>query len=140
MVLHEELDKMIQQDIHNKDAKPISCKKGCSFCCHRMIHVTTDEAALLTSRLEEMHNGTIPLETITELESRASSFHPRASEQFWELPYEHSRCTFLGSNKECKVYENRPASCRLMNVTSDPKYCSKQATKQGFDKYIMQLH
>eukprot|EP01124_Arcella_intermedia_P035157 TRINITY_DN8886_c0_g1_i1.p1 TRINITY_DN8886_c0_g1~~TRINITY_DN8886_c0_g1_i1.p1 ORF type:complete len:420 (+),score=117.05 TRINITY_DN8886_c0_g1_i1:30-1289(+) len=129
--LQNEIDNSLQMVLENEKGKgkEITCKKGCAFCCHRMVDITSDEAFLLTNKLEEMEGGTISNKTIAELTMKANQFPStiKGDKFQWKADYEVSKCIFL-KNSECSVYQQRPVTCRLMNVVSDPQLCSKEAT------------
>jgi Fe-S-cluster containining protein len=126
--LHTEIDSTLKEDLERGElqGRKVQCKKGCNFCCHRMVSITSDEAALLTTLLEQRDGGTISANTIAELESRANTFEASLEGSIfqWRSSYEMSKCYFL-KNGECTIYDNRPDNCRLMNVSSDLYYVRK---------------
>jgi len=128
-VLHREIDTRLNQNVP-EITKPITCKKGCAFCCHRMVFVNADEADLLTTKLEQLEGGKISNKTIAKLENITKAYSDSDTKKFWKLPYHQSRCIFLDTDNTCKVYESRPASCRLKLVTSPAENCSKEKSRE----------
>jgi len=128
--MHKQMDNLAV--IEEKEASkltpvppPIQCKKGCSFCCSRIVPVTTDEAELLVTRLEAQDGGTILPRRIQYLEDQAE--YPLNQEfQYLALPPAIKACIFLTPQGECSVYTSRPAACRIHQVTSEPIHCSPE--------------
>jgi len=107
----------------------VSCGLGCSACCHRMIYVSKDEGQLYFNLLEELDGGAISDESMDRLENQ-SKYAPEDEIVFQNLPKEKSRCVFLDPvHQSCRIYKNRPLSCRRLQVTSDPIFCSPRTTR-----------
>lgn len=99
--------------------KHISCRKGCSACCHTQVSVSDDEAALLVKLVE---NGLkIDLEKL-----KVQALSSKSSSTWYSLPFGQRSCVFLDENKECSVYNDRPSVCRTNHVVGDPKDCSTE--------------
>lgn len=98
----------------------IQCKKGCSACCHTGAGVTEDEAELMASLIR---NG-ISIDP-GKLERQANV------KNWYSLSYEERGCIFLNEERECLIYNDRPAVCRTNHVLSDPKFCE---TKDGIEQ------
>lgn len=78
----------------------MSCKKGCSHCCHIDVQITTLEAELI-----QMRQG-IPAQPAPQ--------------------FTHGHrdpCPFLASDGSCGIYESRPLICRMYQVVGDPENC-----------------
>jgi len=105
------LQALVDEEIKKKESKKskISCKAGCSSCCHPKVVITEDEVKLLKSLGvpydENQLKGQLPLEVGKR------------------YPVEKTKCVFLSKAGRCKVYEHRPMSCRKYFVVSDPKDC-----------------
>jgi len=129
--VHKTIDFTMAHEIteaqKRKEYRPISCKKGCNWCCQQMVFITSDEAEILVNKLEEQHGSKIPPETINYLKQQALYGEERI-DVFWTLPKEKSACVFLSENGTCSIYADRPSSCRTFQVTSHPKLCSKGAS------------
>ena len=120
--LHRELDSVNSQrrDIEKLDESDVSCKKGCSHCCHYSVGVTNDEADLLQDKLRSMiRGGLMDKKAVMEkLEYQA----PLDYKEYNKISREESACVFL-KDGACSVYDERPMACRNFLVVSDPKGC-----------------
>lgn len=96
------------------------CKAGCSACCHTQVSITEDEAELLISRINE--GVKIDYSALQNQMMAANS-----SEAFYKLSYEERKCVFLGSDKSCQVYHDRPSVCRTNAVLGEASQCSTKA-------------
>jgi len=95
----------------------VSCKRGCCGCCHGEVEVTRDEAVVLKSLVV----GGVAVD-LDRLKAQASR-ERRSPEwaKFWSI---ENRCVFLGEDGACRIYEDRPASCRRLLVTTPPEACT----------------
>lgn len=95
----------------------ISCRKGCSFCCHTLVAASASEGDLI--QLYVRDNG------ITVDTDRLSlQAHVKDPENYARsLRWQDSACVFLNEQGECKIYPVRPVTCRKLTVLSDPKLC-----------------
>ncbi len=95
----------------------VSCKVGCCGCCHGEVEVTTDEAEILRNRVA----GGVEVD-LDRLKAQASR-ERRSPEwaKFWSV---ENRCVFLGEGGACRIYEDRPAACRRLLVTTPPEACT----------------
>lgn len=113
-VVHHTIDVEMEKA---KDSQAISCKERCSHCCTIYVTITEDEADLLLKHSVERKIH-VDLDKLKKQECWKV-------EDYWKAPLEDSTCVFLGDDKRCKVYEVRPAACRLYQVRSDPKLCER---------------
>jgi len=77
----------------------VSCAEGCHSCCHPELTVSEVEARLIRAHLSahpELY------QSLLELEERA--------------PFRGERCSFLGAEGGCGIYEVRPVVCRSFGV------------------------
>jgi Fe-S-cluster containining protein len=120
----------------------ISCTKGCAACCRMLVPVSAPEAFALRERiaaLPETRQATLrrrlaesaarleeagllaPLQQIAETDRPLTDdrLEPinRAYYQL-QLP-----CPFL-EEEACSIYEDRPAACRELLVTSPAEWCA----------------
>jgi Fe-S-cluster containining protein len=116
--LHKEVNKKLSSLFQDETVKKhVSCRKGCSACCHTQVSVTDDEAILLARAVE---NG---LKIDMEKLKKQASVSKSAS-TWYSIPFQDRACIFLDENKECSVYNDRPSVCRTNHVVGDPKDCS----------------
>ncbi|OUR98553.1 hypothetical protein A9Q84_03835 [Halobacteriovorax marinus] len=100
--------------------KHISCRKGCSACCHTQVSISDDEAALLA----KLVNGGVNID-MAKLKSQSAA--SKSATLWYQIPFEERGCVFLDENKECTVYNDRPAVCRTNHVVGSPEDCSTEA-------------
>ena len=84
----------------------MSCKKGCSHCCHIDVQITTLEAELIQVR---------------------QGIPAHQSPQFTHG--HHDPCPFLTPYGSCGIYESRPLICRMYQVVGEPEHC-----KDGYNQ------
>jgi len=125
-----------------QSGKDISCKKGCSACCQRiMVPISPPEAFALAEMMDRL-----PLDHRDRIEARLTTIRQRLKEaelleslqELAESPQQRSDqdidpinrayyalrlpCIFL-ENDACSIYEHRPAACREYLVTSPAEWC-----------------
>lgn len=118
--VHKEVNKKLSALFQDPVVqKHISCRKGCSACCHTQVSISDDEASLLAKIVQ---NGLkIDMEKLKD-QSRVS----KSASQWYSLSFEKRGCVFLDENKECSIYNDRPSVCRTNHVIGDPQNCSTQ--------------
>jgi Fe-S-cluster containining protein len=135
-------DLMGEEDVKAKEygeELKITCKKGCAHCCHKLVYVTPDEGMLLARKLLTLEGGEISEKTGDTLKFQAS-FEPHQQLDYWMLDEKRSKCVFLNpADNSCRVYNNRPANCRILRVKSPAYNCSKVATMRGEDEIDQNL-
>jgi Fe-S-cluster containining protein len=104
------IDKSIESlpDVYKQS---ISCKKGCSACCHINVDIRETEAKLL---VKYAHKNRIPIDK-EYLQKQAVVEKQPGSDV--------SACVFLKDGL-CSVYPVRPIMCRKYYVVSDPALCA----------------
>ena len=117
---HRELDK-INGSIDKSD---VSCKSGCARCCHWRVDATIEEAMILADKVKR-ENITLPIE---RLKAQVTN---NTSSTFWtEAPLSQRACVFLSEKNICQVYDERPASCRKVQVVSAPSFCADPSSNE----------
>jgi len=126
----------------------ISCRMGCAACCRMMVPVSAPEAfalqamiqALPDARRSEMMNklsdARARLEEaglLARLTEIADTTQPLTDEEMEPVNREYYAlrmpCPFL-DNETCSVYENRPAACRELLVTTPAELCQDMVNNQ----------
>lgn len=125
-----------------RTGKEISCKKGCSACCERiLVPVSPPEAFALgemMSALPIVHRQRIEERLVATRERLDKAGVLSALQDLAESPTQRSDedidpinrayyalrlpCIFL-EDGACSIYEHRPAACREYLVTSPPELC-----------------
>jgi Fe-S-cluster containining protein len=119
----------------------ISCRKGCAACCRMLVPVSPPEAFRLKAAVEKMPGdrrsrllqkveqaqATLARAGLLELLSQVADSTRQLSDEEVEpinRDYYALRlpCPFL-ENEECSIYEERPAACRELLVTSPAEWC-----------------
>ncbi|MFG1484774.1 YkgJ family cysteine cluster protein [Halobacteriovorax sp. RZ-1] len=115
---HELVDQFTNEAKSDPTAESmISCRKGCSACCHTQVSVNQDEAELLATRILE--DG-----IRIDIDSLATQFAAGNDSAAWfAIPYEQRGCVFLDDKGACRVYSDRPSVCRSNYVVSDARHC-----------------
>lgn len=127
----KEVHRLVDSYLKEVDQSQIRCKRGCSACCNMLVEVASSEADLLADRVK---NGVkIDLEKIKK---RALDKN-RDPLSWWRQPEEQKRCIFLSDKNECRVYANRPLTCRKYYVASDPTDCAKVSQTGSIEVAIL---
>lgn len=113
----EALHILLDREIARVGPLVVSCTKGCCGCCHYEIETTNDEAALLAAAVRA--GCAVDRDRLNQQAGR----EPRSPKwlEFWSAD---NRCVFLDADGACRVYDDRPASCRKHLVTSPPEACT----------------
>jgi Fe-S-cluster containining protein len=111
------LHQMMDRELKAAAGLPVSCREGCSGCCHYEVEITQDEAELLKLIVQDG----FPLDR-DRLEEQAS--RERQGPEWKRFGSPQNRCVFLGKTGACQVYEDRPAICRKHLVTSPARACT----------------
>lgn len=125
--IDEQIDDLLEDEVVSKH---ISCKKGCSACCHSQVSITRDEASLLADKIIN-ENVEVNWSKLF-IQAKAEN----SSADFFKIAYGTRGCVFLGREGDCRIYADRPAVCRTNYVVSDPKSCS---TEDGQEKSVSLL-
>lgn len=118
VALHE----MMERELKAAATVPISCRRGCSGCCHFEVEVTQDESALL----HDIVRGGHPLDH-ERLALQAA--RERQSPEWLRFGARENRCVFLGEDAACSIYADRPAVCRKLTVTSPASACTTKGAE-----------
>lgn len=108
---------MMDRELKAAAGLPISCRAGCSGCCHYEVEITQDEAQILKMIVQAGY----PVDGQRLAEQAARE---RRGAQWHRLGHAQNRCVFLGATGGCDIYEDRPAICRKHLVTSPASACT----------------
>ncbi|MGC8530189.1 MAG: YkgJ family cysteine cluster protein [Leptospirillia bacterium] len=119
----------------------MSCRASCAACCRMMVGVTRGEGEILRERFRSEAAGPrkdrwLPLlaarsedlHAVSRLAPMVDPEHPLSSledmlatcEAYEELSV---TCPFLGEDRLCQIYEERPLMCRICWTLTDPRDC-----------------
>ena len=136
----------MEKEKHASIGETISCQSGCAACCRMMVPVSPPEAFTLKeaiARLSETQQTQIR-DRIANTQAKLneagllgrlvqlSETHQQLSDENIEpinQDYYAQRlpCPFL-ENEICSIYEDRPAACRELLVTSPAELCQDLTT------------
>lgn len=108
------LDEAVEKKIVEKFKDQLSCRRGCSHCCHQRVDTTIAEAELILDWTDR-HNVEIDWE-------RAEQQKDWEVGEYITQGRENAKCIFL-KNNECSIYEVRPAACRKYFVVTPAQFC-----------------
>ena len=127
--VHSVIDKLLKQkagkrtlvalkgiDKHISENSNMTCRAGCSACCHQQINISDSEADLI---MEEVNKRSIVLDKVKL--SRQANWDKK--DYYHKKNRPHASCVFLQDNK-CSIYNQRPAVCRSYTVSSNPSFCN----------------
>lgn len=137
----------LEQQRVSATGQKISCAKGCAACCRMLVPVSAPEAfalrdmvaALPEDRRQIIHRAlagtTARLERaglLSQLRHVAETDRPIADEAMEPINRAYYAlklpCPYL-ENEACSIYEDRPAACRELLVTSPADWCQDMVNK-----------
>lgn len=147
---YEKLAKAADQvfeKIKTEFPREISCRRGCSDCCHALFDVSLVEALYLNHHFNRQFEGK-DREALIEKANRADrtvykikrDARKRLEKGHTEedllvaLSSERIRCPLLDSGDQCTLYEHRPITCRLYGVPTEIGGLSHSCGRTGFVK------
>lgn len=116
----------------------MACRAGCAACCRMMVAVTRGEGEILRERVDLEPEGERKdrwrekllerTEVLLGLEGSADPSRPfsRLDDLLATCEaYEKKNvfCPFLGTDRLCEIYEDRPLMCRMCWTLTDPRDC-----------------
>ncbi len=104
---------IIEQLEESGQSPSISCKCGCSHCCHSQVKIIPVEALSIYTYVKQKFSDI----EISELKERISSFHGLTQGKTFEQRFSIKQtlpCIFLMS-EQCSIYQARPSICRSWN-------------------------
>lgn len=111
------LHSFVETEIESGSNIEVSCKKGCSACCHMEVEVTTYEAEILKQVVRDGY-------AIDRSRLQAQS-QRQLQDPAWREGMRNAQnpCVFLDGEGSCGIYEHRPVMCRRHSVTSPAENC-----------------
>ena len=119
--------------VADKYSDCISCKPGCSDCCHALFDLSLIEAMYLNHKfLERYPFGEARSNVIEAANAADRKIYKRKHQLYREsmkgaepreileaMAKERVRCPLLDDNDQCIMYENRPITCRLYGIPTN---------------------
>jgi len=125
----------------------VSCRKGCAACCRMLVPISAPEAFSLAesmaawpetrrqaawTRVREAQKRLDQAGLLSQLRDLADASHQLGDEEFEPVNRAYFAlrlpCPFL-VEESCSIYEDRPAACRELQVTSPPEFCEDPERK-----------
>ncbi|MCT4535769.1 YkgJ family cysteine cluster protein [Halodesulfovibrio sp.] len=111
----------------------ISCKTGCSDCCHALFDVSLIEALYLNHKFLERYPFGEERSNIVEAANIADRKIYKRKRQLYRdsmkgvetrelleaMAKERIRCPLLNSEEKCTLYDARPITCRLYGIPTN---------------------
>jgi Fe-S-cluster containining protein len=127
--------------------REMSCRMGCSDCCHALFDVSLVEALYVNHHFNRLFEGEAR-KALVEKANRADRtvykikrdarkrLEKGGSEEelLVSLSAERVRCPLLDNRDQCVLYEHRPITCRLYGVPTEVGGLSHSCGKTGFIK------
>lgn len=110
----------------NPPGKPLDCKKGCTYCCSRLVGVSAPEAFWVAEQISNSDDGFLQRDAYFERAKRTIGADPDARHD------NPTPCPLLNDGA-CSVYSARPVACRS-NASHSVQACL--AAFQGEDANI----
>ena len=136
------------QSMQKKYPELVTCKIGCSDCCHALFDLTLIEAVYINHQFNEKFEG-LDKQTILEKANRIDRYIYRIKRKAYQalrngrqegeilkdLASEKVRCPLLNEKDQCDLYENRPLTCRFYGIPvaigGEAHICGKTGFKAG---------
>ena len=118
-----------------REGLEIDCQKGCSWCCHQAVLVSTHEILLISQYLNEDMPDKLQSMIRTNASAKAVITGNMSVQEF--LLCLHP-CPFL-DNGSCLIYRVRPMACRCY-LSSDADSCHAQYQQPGNRQIIAALY
>lgn len=121
--LYSAIDQLLEAFLQRADAEnqPISCKKGCAWCCHQEVFAITHEFLYLHEYVKSHLSEAERKRVLERAREKVKLTMNKALEEQLKI---RSACPFLDSGS-CMVYEARPMACRIYLSASESS-CRKE--------------
>ena len=116
----ETLYALTVSEISRLGAKDRACRKGCSYCCHRVVLCSIAEVARVARYVRERFSDEDRAHLLERLETYEREVAPHFGRGLTTL---RPACPLLVEDK-CTVYEARPFFCRGLN-SKDAQACKQ---------------
>ena len=107
----------------------VTCKVGCSDCCHALFDLTLIEAMFIKHQFDKVipkeerqkiiERANVADRKVYKLKREASKAHQEGkpeNEILEGMAQQRIRCPLLDDEEKCEMYESRPITCRLYGI------------------------
>lgn len=121
--LYAAIDELLEAFLQRAGAEgqPVSCKKGCAWCCHQEVFAVTHEFLYLNEFVEKHMTVAEQNAVLERAREKVKISMNKSVEEQLKI---RSACPFLESGS-CMVYEARPMACRIYLSASESS-CRKE--------------
>ncbi len=125
----------------------LTCRVGCSDCCHAVFDVTLVEALYLNHYFNRLYGEAVraPLlekanradRTVFKIKRDAKKRLDKGAREedlLVTMAAERVRCPLLNERNQCDLYDHRPITCRLYGVPTEIGGLTHSCGKAGFEK------
>ena len=140
-----EVDKVFDQ-VRSETGESVRCDKGCSDCCHALFDLSLVEAIYLNHHFNRTHEGMVRSRIIDQADAadrqaqklkrdvfRKSREGVNTAELLDMVAKQRVRCSLLGEDDLCELYEHRPVTCRLYGIPMAVNGESRTCGLSGFE-------
>lgn len=96
-----------------------TCQKGCAYCCHLEVEITEDDAEVVADAIIK---GNLAYDK-NRLQAQAARANKADIWLKGAIP--DNRCVLLDESGSCRIYEDRPSTCRKHAVFGPAKDCAE---------------
>lgn len=134
--LYEAVDGLLEafQQRSAAEGNPVSCRKGCSFCCHQAVFAVTHELLYLGDHVNRQFALQEKKGFVQRAREKSLLTLNKPVEEQLQI---RSSCPFL-KDDSCAIYPARPMACRIYLSSSLPA-CRKEHNEPGNRKHIPEL-
>ena len=121
----------------------IKCDVGCSDCCHAVFGLFPIEALYLNyhfglldeeARRESLKRGEAADKTVLEMQKQLEQCGDDQTKMNQLMARTRVRCPLLTEGDSCRMYQNRPVTCRVYGIPTRAGGQARVCWKAGFEK------
>ncbi len=125
----------------------VTCRQGCSDCCHALFDLTLVEAVAVKRRFDELFSGKMRHDILTEADitdrkifkikkqaTEAEKIGSDGGRIIERISQEKIPCPLLNKENLCKMYDHRPIACRVYGIPTSTGGKGYTCGLSGFSK------
>lgn len=126
--MYSAIDQLLEAFLQRADAEgqKVSCKKGCSWCCHQEVFAVTHEFLYLNEYVQKHFSSEEQEKALERAREKVKISRNKSLEEQLEI---RAACLFLEEGS-CTVYAARPMACRIYLSASEAS-CRKEYDRPG---------
>ena len=146
--LRDQVDGIFAQVLASQGPERVTCRKGCSDCCHALFDLTLVEAMYISKAFGKTFGFGPERSAILERASEVDRKLARLKRDLFreekkgiapesimkEAAGERMRCPLLGDDGLCALYDARPITCRIYGIPTVIAGQGHVCGLSGFDK------